>query len=114
MTGFSRRVRNLIMARANAACERCGIPVNVFQLHHRRPRGMGGSKADDTNTAANCVLLCPACHREVESDRVDALRWGWLVRQGCDPAQVPVLRRGAWVWLDGAGNVRQEANVEER
>ena len=69
---------------------------------------MGGSTAPDTNTAANCLLLCPPCHRDVESDRVDALRWGWLVRQGCDPAQVPVLRRGAWVWLHGDGNVSKD------
>lgn len=69
---------------------------------------MGGSKADDTNTAANCVLLCPSCHGEVESDRVEALRWGWLVRQGCDPAFVPVFRRGKWVRLNKEGGLSRD------
>ena len=105
MTGFPKEVKRQVLSRASGHCERCSHLSFTYHYHHRRPRGMGGSKADDTNTAANCVLLCPACHREVESDRVDALRWGWLVRQGCDPAQVPVLRRGAWVFLNSEGGL---------
>lgn len=103
MTGFPRRVRDQIVARANGACERCGVPVNVFQIHHRRPRGMGGSTAEDTNRASNGLCVCVSCHGDIEANREDALKYGWLVRQGQDPVAVRVLRRGQWVTLANDG-----------
>lgn len=106
MTGFPKRVRALVEARANGFCERCGQPALVFQHHHRRPRGMGGSKADDTNSSANGLCVCVPCHREIEANRVEALAHGWLVRQGDDPAAAPVFRRGEWVLLDNDGQIK--------
>lgn len=103
MTGFSRRVREQIVNRAVQACERCGLAAPAYQWHHRRPRGMGGSSAEDTNGPHNGLLLCVPCHAEVEANRTDGLRYGWLVRQGARPETVPVLRRGEWVVLDNNG-----------
>lgn len=105
MTGFSAAVRKQVLSRASGHCERCGQLSFTYEHHHRRPRGMGGSKADTTNGPANCLLLCPGCHREVEGNRADALRFGWLVRQGQEPAEVPVFRRGTWVTLTEDGKV---------
>ena len=34
-------------------------------LHHRKGRGMGGSKRDDTPEM--CVALCGKCHREIHA-----------------------------------------------
>ena len=66
---------------------------------------MGGSKADDTNTAANCLLLCHYCHRQVESDRHTSLGLGLLVPQGKSPSETPVWRLRQWVLLDNYGYV---------
>jgi len=105
MTGFSRATKELIYDRAAGHCEICGMGA-VEQAHHRRPRGAGGSTADDTNTAANGLGICQRCHDMTESRRTVALDRGWLVRQGHDPAAVPVLRHGAdWVLLQPEGGV---------
>lgn len=67
---------------------------------------MGGSRCPQTNLASNGVLLCAGCHRLIESRRADALELGWLVRQGVDPAGVPVLWRGTdWVLLTSDGGM---------
>lgn len=104
MTGFPTTVRNLVAKRANGFCERCGANTPT-QIHHRRPRGMGGSKHPDTNTAANALAVCLDCHNQIESDRKDAARYGWLVSQGRNSAEVPVFRRGQWVVLTDSGAV---------
>jgi hypothetical protein len=66
---------------------------------------MGGSKAADTNTAANCALLCGYCHAHVEKERKASLWGGWLVRQGDKPTETPLFLNGRWVFLDDFGYV---------
>jgi len=66
---------------------------------------MGGSKAADTNTAANCALLCGFCHAHVEKEREASLWGGWLVRQGENPAETPLFLDRRWVFLDDFGYV---------
>jgi 5-methylcytosine-specific restriction enzyme A len=105
VTGFPKRVRDLIHARARGVCEHCAF-INVgLQIHHRRPRGMGGSKDPLANTAANGVLVCERSHRFIESYRHEHLETGWLVRQGVDPATVPIFRHKQWVLLGEDGGV---------
>lgn len=91
---FSPETRQIIVARAGECCERCGLHARGGSIHHRRPRGMGGTKDPAAATAANGVLLCGSgttgCHGWVESHRAEALAQGWLVRQGVDPAIVPI------------------------
>lgn len=103
MTGFSKHVRSLVHARAQGYCEQCGGRQAAMQYHHRRPRGMGGSKAVDTNGAANCVLVCDKCHRFIESYRHEFTEKGWLVPQGKSPTETPLWRFGHWVLLDDYG-----------
>ena len=94
--------RHLVVARAQGCCERCHryAMSGAHSLHHRRPRGMGGTKTPDT--PANLVLLCgtgtTGCHGWVESHRAVAIAQGWLVprRDPRDPADVPVLIDEAW------------------
>lgn len=98
MTNIPGKLRALVRARDGGRCQRCGrfIGDGARSLHHRRPRGMGGSK--HANTAANLILLCGTgtsaggCHSIVEKHRTRALVQGFLVRQGHDPATRPVLR----------------------
>jgi hypothetical protein len=66
---------------------------------------MGGSRATDTNGAANCVLLCIYCHRDIEAYREAAIDFGFLVPQGKKPAETPLRRHKQWVLLDDFGYV---------
>jgi 5-methylcytosine-specific restriction protein A len=104
-TGFSVVVKALIRDRADNRCEVCGEWYSDMQHHHRRPRGMGGTRRLDTNTPSGCLLLCGSCHRHVESHRSLAYDNGWLVPQGQTPTDIAVLRRGEWVLLDDRGGV---------
>lgn len=86
------------------------LPDHLRSFHHRRPRGMGGSKAADTHTAAALVLTCGhgtvGCHWYAEDHREWAFARGLLVPQRTDglptdPATVPLtLASGRRVLLD--------------
>jgi 5-methylcytosine-specific restriction enzyme A len=100
-TGPSAAVRNTVKARAGMCCERCGVSVAAawYEVHHRRPRQMGGDTRPETNLPSNLLLLCmPRCHSEVESSRQISYERGWLVHAEHDPAVKPV-------WLAGRGLV---------
>lgn len=112
MSGFSPATRKVIHTRANGRCERC-TSSNPAETHHRRPRGMGGSKDLVTNTPANGVLLCSECHRDIESRRTKALQDGWLLRQAHDPRKVPVFYHSAsWRLLTVDGELHGR-DIEE-
>lgn len=91
------RIRDAVLARDEWTCTYCGIPIDRlnYSLHHRRPRGMGGSRR--LHTMANLVTLCGSgvdgCHGVVERDRPTSRRTGWLVPNGKTPEQWRVLRR---------------------
>lgn len=77
-------------------------------IHHRRPRGMGGTDRPDTNTLANLMLICGdgvrGCHGWLESYRTIAEARGYLVPKvgpNSVPAEQPlVLPGGRRVLLD--------------
>jgi 5-methylcytosine-specific restriction protein A len=100
-TGPALLVRQVVRHRAGGRCERCGRRGG--EIHHRRPRGMGGSSDPATNGLANLVLLCRPCHRWVESHRCAARAAGWLVWQGHDPAAVALQLRDRSVLLTDIG-----------
>ena len=103
MTGPSPKTREIVYRRALFACERCGGNPYGGAVHHRRPRGLGGSKRGDTNSPANLACLCNDCHLVIESHRTMAHASGWLVRQGKHPSSVPVLTVRGWVLLTDEG-----------
>lgn len=104
---FSDVVRARVMARSGGFCEirATGCWDEGSQLHHRRSRGMGGSKNPATGQASNALTVCVPCHMHAESHRELALDRGWLVRQGAAPAEVPVYRYQRWVLLDDHGGL---------
>lgn len=79
-------------------------------IHHRRPRGMGGTDREDTHTLPNLMLLCGTgtigCHGFIESHREIALARGILLPKegpGSVPAQRPLVTPGGrLVFLDYA------------
>lgn len=92
-TGPSTTVRSQIQARARMRCERCGrnLTWEGGQIHHRKPRQMGGTRDQKTNSMENLVFICSGCHSEIESNRDDSYRDGWLVHSWDDPARVALL-----------------------
>jgi 5-methylcytosine-specific restriction protein A len=100
-------VRQAVLTRAGLRCERCGTSVEQGprQVHHRKPRGMGGSTEAGINSPANLLLLCPSCHVAVESSRKASFEQGWLVHRDHDPARVPVwIARRGFVLLNSVGD----------
>lgn len=79
----------LVWIRDNGSCARCCRGLSrpdrgrSWSVHHRRPRGVGGTSLAWVNLPANLVLLCGSgvtgCHGWVESHRGEAIELGWLV-----------------------------------
>lgn len=101
-TGPSAAVRRTVLERSGGWCERCGTALHdghqwiaPHSIHHRRARGMGGTTDPVTNTVVNLLLLCgtgtTGCHGWVESNRLEAIRDGYLLAQSDDPGYVPVV-----------------------
>ena len=110
---FSTRTRDIIRKRSNGRCELCGMPLNIYgQIHHRRPRGMGGTKRMDSASAANGLYVHQKCHEKIESNRAHALEMGWLMHQTDDPVQVPVRLWLGWRLLRDDGSIEMVSNAE--
>lgn len=104
-TGPNQAVRDLVRKRAEDCCELCGLWAVAAQIHHRRPRAMGGSSDPLANLPSNLVLFCALCHSYAETiERASAYKYGWLVPQGTDPKHAPFLLWGDWVFLTDAGS----------
>ena len=102
---FTEKTRGLIKDRARGFCERCARPLREFaQIHHRTPRGMGGTSDDSLASPANGLWLCFRCHQWVESHRSEAVRMGWIVPRGQLPHETPVLTSWGWTLLDENGS----------
>ena len=94
---FTDKTRTLIYARADGRCEVCGL-VGPSQIHHRQPRGMGGSGQTATRSAANGIAVHADCHRRIELNRAKSYLLGHLVHKWDDPEIIPVrLWDGLWV-----------------
>lgn len=103
-TGPDKATVDLVRQRDRDQCRRCH--GNGEQIHHRRPRGMGGTRDPLINATSNLVLLCSACHLHVETHRTEAFNDGWLVSQHSSrlPSAIPLVVHGLPVWLDDNGN----------
>jgi hypothetical protein len=103
-TGASNAVRLRIIERAFFECENCGTNNFDFgiSIHHRKPRGMGGTKKTEINDPSNLLLLCGSgttgCHGWIESHRTESYEKGLLVKQNDNPEDVPVVDKYENVW----------------
>lgn len=110
-TGPTVTVRRIVLERAGGRCELCGTNLATiwcgYSLHHRSPRGMGGSRSDHVNRPSSLLAVCGSgtsgCHGLVESQRQLALANGWLVPHGEMPAEIPVELHRGLVYLDDSG-----------
>jgi len=104
-TGPDAATRTLVaLQRAGGVCERCRQEA-VTDIHHRDPRGMGGSRnVPWINDPSNLVALGRKCHLEVEANRTFAYRDGWLVRTGVAAqldgvTKIPVTDTSGLSWV---------------
>lgn len=108
-TGFPTATRDLITTRSGGFCEVMapGCTGHAREIHHRRPRGMGGTRRPDTNIASAGLHVCHACHRHLETvERRLAYLRGWLVRQHHSPRDRSVWYRGvSRVFLTDDGGI---------
>lgn len=104
MTGIPRSSRRAVAQRSQEVCERCSRPLFgiIADIHHRRPRGMGGTSNPAIHEPANLLALCRSCHRWVEEHRTEALEQGWLISQHDPraPEEVPIYAEAAWWVID--------------
>lgn len=97
-------IRHLLACRSGHRCEICGIqlgPGEEGTVHHRQPRGRGGTSDPDIDLLSNLLLLCGGAlggilgdHGLTESYREEAYALGRLVKHPLDPAKVPVVLYG--------------------
>ena len=83
------------------------------QIHHRKPRRMGGTTEQAINAPANLIWLCRNCHEWIESNRLHAVKMGWLVAANEEPKDVPLLYLGRWTLLDDAGGILPYFKLED-
>ena len=106
---FTGKTRHLIQDRAKHRCELCGTAIReAGQIHHRKPRGMGGTKDLESRSAANGLYVHLKCHAKIESERWKAYQNDWLVRQYDASEKTPVLMWDGWKTLNADGTL---ANV---
>jgi hypothetical protein len=98
---FSRGTVQAIWDRDKGRCAWCGTPITGergvnWSVHHREPRGMGGTTSGYVGRPSNGVLLhgtgIDGCHGYIESNRDEADDKGFLVsRIGIErPRAVPI------------------------
>lgn len=109
----ARGLRTIAHDRERGLCACCGRPLGErWELHHRRPGGMGGARGRaGQQEPGNVLALRPDCHnihpRSVHLDQSRSRPRGWLVStHEPNPAGVPVLHHGSrWVRLDDLGGL---------
>jgi 5-methylcytosine-specific restriction protein A len=103
-SGFTTELKVSIKERQDYHCLRCGVNSPDGDVHHRRPRMMGGGNArlEWINAGANLVLLCRGCHHHLEANPAEARAGGYRLDHGDLPDDVLVFRYdGLWVRLHG-------------
>lgn len=101
---FTETTRKQVEARAKGLCEVCGGRVDMAQLHHRKPRGMGGTKNPASRSAANALYVHFRCHEWIERNRTEAYSMGYLVHQTEHSTDKPVLLPSGWFVLTDDGS----------
>lgn len=102
------QTRDTVLSRDRFACVVCGLSVQAKHgsVHHRRPRGMGGTKKKDT--PANLITVCgdgtKGCHEWIEMNRAEATEYGYLVSARETPKLMEVKYwDDNWYLLDDYG-----------
>ena len=82
-------------------CPHCGAEPPYLVPHHRKNRGMGGSKGS-ANDPSNILSVCAELNGLMESDSKianQARENGWKLYQHEDPTVVPVYDSISGFWF---------------
>jgi hypothetical protein len=119
--GVSAETAETVLTRDGRSCVRCSKSIAGgergvdFSIHHRIPRGMGGSRDPRLSSPANLLTLCGSgvtfCHGKVEANRTAALLQGFLLHRIQEPTEVPVRTATGWVLLDDEGGWKAAADA---
>jgi hypothetical protein len=92
-----------VRERDDYTCVLCFVR-DALQTHHRRLRGMGGSKWAGINLPSNLITVCATCHKYIHDHVAWAKSEGLIVSHSADPAKVAVrLFRHGLVTLQSDG-----------
>jgi hypothetical protein len=95
----------LVYERDGHLCAMCGNSGDQpLQIQHRIPRQMGGRSRDpDAHSLDRLVTIGARCHVWVESHRIAAIQYGFLVPAGVAATEVKVLYWDGWFQLTADG-----------
>lgn len=116
-TGPTKTTVEKVWERDGGACAGCGRTLRFedrgspfgWSMHHRLPRGAGGTRAPWINLPSNLVCLCGSgttgCHGDKEGHRRQAEDDGFIIRRGIrKPIEIPVTHfRHGHVYLTDDG-----------
>lgn len=97
---ITKATRDIVSERSNGVCEVCG-QEKATQMHHRRPRGMGGSRETRIHQPSMLLHLGNDCHEYIEHHRAEAIDEGWLLKNANDDRPVRIV--GRYVAFDDDG-----------
>lgn len=86
-------VADAIQRRSGGVCEAMIPGVCGWQAHHFHHRRMRSQQGGDT--AENLAVVCAFCHDFIHKNAGFAYEAGLLVRSVRDPAETPMVYRGA-------------------
>jgi len=113
--GVDAYTRLQVLTRAYFTCERCGSAQEPWSVHHRTPRGMGGSRKKEINQPQNLLLLCgtgtSGCHGWIESYRERGYLDGYLVKRGFKPEEIPIVDSRGKVFLILPDGTKERVDV---
>lgn len=117
-TGPDRLAVECVLDRDRFCCAYCSLSVGGtrgldYDLHHRRPRRVGGDRRPDVNLPSNLVLLHRECHEFVERHRAAAYDLGLLLPYPDRPSRVRIRHAvHGLCWLTDDGGVSAEPPME--
>jgi hypothetical protein len=107
-----RALRRAAWEREGGRCIVTGAPLgdpdgDTWNLHHRRPGGMGGTSRPDQDTLPNVIAVADNVHRGIHENPQWSEPVGLLLPTSeQDPASVPVRSYRGWVFLLPEGGYR--------
>lgn len=111
-----RDLRRAAYAREGGRCivTGCELPGGEdgdgWDMHHRRPGGMGGTSRENQQTLSNVVAVADHVHRGIHGNPEWSEPIGLLLPTSeDDPAGVPVRTWRGWVFLTAEGGYQPVA-----